>query len=502
MPHLLELSIDEVTKRGEGNLKSEVMERRKMKAKERTAVAPRYLSKEWATFGPEDFTHIYTDGSFRKIENCGETLLNTPRHEAGGAIILSNGKSWFYKIFVKIDIEIKNAAQVELLCLLIADEIAKTANRRVKLGSDCQSALNVINGAYSEGFSNTISGWRKWEGITTLKIKAHPERYKEWGTWDFEDKGIYVADGVAGGEARPHATISAKEWITRISARSIVAIEEEDGTPFIGRVSQRASEECTRQYLMERDGYRELKGEWDPKWEGANLAMAPTLLRRNGGLEDRVTMSKLAAGKRWDVSKHNTAKCVLCEEEFDSQRHPLMECIGYEVHEARSNWRQAIKERIGKESKQLKIEMDDFERNVFKEQDGELAAVGTFTPRWVNRLNKSRMFKANETKTMKRLMTTIAQGARAVMRVYTRACQDKNRDKDKDAINRAVEKISELRQIGMLGFLGPSDGGSGTEAKSKKQGKRKPSAKVGCFPPREIRNRIERGEDNLLIWEG
>ena len=66
--------------------------------------------------------------------------------------------------------------------------------------------------------------------------------------------------------------------------------------------------------------------------------MAPTLLRRNGGLEDRVTMSKLAAGKRWDVSKHNTARCVLCEEEFDSQRHPLMECIGYEVHEARNNW--------------------------------------------------------------------------------------------------------------------------------------------------------------------
>ena len=61
-----------------------------------------------------------------------------------------------------------------------------------------------------------------------------------------------------------------------------------------------------------------IKGEWDQKWEGANLAMAPTLLRRNGGLEDRVTMSKLAAGKRWDVSKHNTAKCVLCEEEFDS----------------------------------------------------------------------------------------------------------------------------------------------------------------------------------------
>ena len=41
------------------------------------------------------------------------------------------------------------------------------------------------------------------------------------------------------------------------------------------------------------------------------------------------------------------------------------------------------------------------------------------------------------------------------MRVYMRACQDKNRDKDKDKINRAVEKIAELRKVGMLSFLGP-----------------------------------------------
>ena len=62
-------------------------------------------------------------------------------------------------------------------------------------------------------------------------------------------------------------------------------------------LSQRASEEGAKHYLMERDGYRELEGEWDPKWVGANLSMALTLLRRNGGLEDRVTMSKLPLGK-------------------------------------------------------------------------------------------------------------------------------------------------------------------------------------------------------------
>jgi hypothetical protein len=178
----------------------------------------------------------------------------------------------------------------------------------------------------------------------------------------------------------------------------------------------------------------------------------------------------------------------------------MMGCIGYEVHECRNQWQKEIRERKNKESQLIRVEMDEFHRNVFEERDGELAAVGTFTPRWVNKLNKNRDFSSNENKAMKRLMTTIAQGARAVMRVYTRACQDKNRDKDKDIVNRAIEKVAELRQIGMLSFLG-SNADGGTPTKTNK-GKKKPSAKTGCFPPRGLRNMIEKGAGNLLHWEG
>ena len=51
--------------------------------------------------------------------------------------------------------------------------------------------------------------------------------------------GIYVADRVAGGFSEANRTISAREWLRRISAQSKVAIEEEDGTPFIGSVTRR-----------------------------------------------------------------------------------------------------------------------------------------------------------------------------------------------------------------------------------------------------------------------
>ena len=50
-------------------------------------------------------------------------------------------------------------------------------------------------------------------------------------------------------------------------------------------------------------------------------------------------------------------------------------------------------------------------------------------------------------------MTTMAQGARGVMRVFTRASQDKNRNKEDNKRNMAVEKIAELRQISRTQWL-------------------------------------------------
>ncbi len=62
--------------------------------------------------------------------------------------------------------------------------------------------------------------------------------------------GIYVADRVAGGFKTAHKTISAREWLIRISAQSKVAIELEDGTPFIGSVKRRASKLSMERYFM------------------------------------------------------------------------------------------------------------------------------------------------------------------------------------------------------------------------------------------------------------
>ena len=179
----------------------------------------------------------------------------------------------------------------------------------------------------------------------------------------------------------------------------------------------------------------------------------------------------------------------------------MMCCIGYEVAGAREEWKKAIKAVINRENRMLRTEMEEYERSVFKEQDGELAAVGTYTERWVSTLNKRREFTATETKAMKRLMTTVAQGARGVMRVYTRACQDKSRNKEDNKKHRAVEMTADLRQLGITSYLnlGAEDIAKAGDKKKKKD---KPlTPKSGCLPPRNVIDEIERGGLGLVSWK-
>ena len=128
------------------------------KAIERSVKIPNYLRREWACWDGGDYTHIYTDGSYKEEATWGDHLFGTTKRTAGGAVIISDGKGWFYKIYVKIDIEVEDAGQVEVICLLIANEMAMAGKKIVTIGSDCKSAIRIIEGGYSERFFNILAG--------------------------------------------------------------------------------------------------------------------------------------------------------------------------------------------------------------------------------------------------------------------------------------------------------------------------------------------------------
>ncbi len=88
-------------------------------------------SASWAHWSGGTVTDIYTDGSHAMDKTLGQLLLGKGSSKNGGGIILTDGRSWINRIFVRIDLEVKKAFQVELICILIANAIAVAQGGRV-----------------------------------------------------------------------------------------------------------------------------------------------------------------------------------------------------------------------------------------------------------------------------------------------------------------------------------------------------------------------------------
>ena len=127
---------------------------------------PDYMEDDWAKWKGGEFLHVSTDGSWATDRTLDQFLLGKSDRKAGGAIILSDGESWVHRLHVDIDVEVNSAFDVELISILIANEIAASLGSKVVIHSDCQAAINVANGGYSEGFLNTINAWTKGREVT------------------------------------------------------------------------------------------------------------------------------------------------------------------------------------------------------------------------------------------------------------------------------------------------------------------------------------------------
>ena len=198
--HLIELSEDWLEKvDNKEALLSTIIQLRKISIGS-PLPPPDDVDPDWARWEGGDFTHIYTDGSHATDRTLTQYLLGGKSTKAGGAIVLTYGASWVHRVFVDIDVDVNKAFDVELICILIANELAVALGKRVIIHSDCQAAINVGNGGYSDGFTNTISGWVKAPLVSIVKVRAHPENFKHHTAWDWNDKGIWTADRVAGRE--------------------------------------------------------------------------------------------------------------------------------------------------------------------------------------------------------------------------------------------------------------------------------------------------------------
>ena len=130
------------------------------------------------------FHSIYTDGSWSKRHSLSTLLLNEGSVETAGAIVLHTNHGLF-TIRVEMDIDVRSAFDAEVVSLLIAHEMAR--RRRVKIWSDCSSAIKSLNGGGLGGYSQVLSGWVKSKRVSFLKVKAHPEHRGPVSDWTLEE---------------------------------------------------------------------------------------------------------------------------------------------------------------------------------------------------------------------------------------------------------------------------------------------------------------------------
>ncbi len=195
-------------------------------------------------------------------------------------------------------------------------------------------------------------------------------------------------------------------------------------------------------YWIERDGWR-AKSLLDPKWEGTNMALAFNMLMRNGGFEDHATMVRLSAGKKWDYQRYNIVPCKACQGDFRGPSHPLLRCSNLTMTVARNLWVSNCKEHIARaKPARLRIKLLEIMHHVLTSEGGEFAAVGTFLPGWVKKIEEPTVMSPCDLMVIKKFLRVVAGGARLVMREYSRIKEVSEGD------------ARELRQLSMGQFLG------------------------------------------------
>ncbi len=107
---------------------------------------------------------------------------------------------------------------------------------------------------------------------------------------------------------------------------------------------------------------------------------------------------------------------------------------------------------------------------------------------------------ADELRSIRKLMKTVAQGARGMMRTHTRACQDTLKNKEKDKKHRAVEATAELRPLGIKDFTEKFKE-INIEPKRRNKTKNKTLSEKECTLPMDALRELERGGIGLVSWD-
>ena len=293
-----------------------------------------------------------------------------------------------------------------------------SANRRVAIWSDCNSAIKCLNGGGLGSYSQLLSGWKKNDNIHFHKVKAHPELRLAAAEWSKEEQGNFLADKIASGEAAPMLTVSARDWLSWIGSRSKIVIKNRSGSPVVLEPKIIKSNLDSLSYLKERDHYRMKDGK-EPCWEGANISMHHRLMGRSKKVGDRVITQRIGLIKRWQWhSARSDNICAGCSSPIDGIDHPLRHCKHEDMIKARAEWWRSVDATILRSDRRFHERLFSITRRMRESTGGEVACCGSFRKDFVSLLpDGDSSISDKEVKTIIKVMKSTSNGARNILRI-------------------------------------------------------------------------------------
>ena len=269
-----------------------------------------------------------------------------------------------------------------------------------------------------------LSGWELPLNCALSKVKAHPEKYRVASDWTDGDKGIWIADQIAGKMLKGARMVRASEWLRRISLSSKVTVIDQGGLPFVKDIAKRWSQLLVSKYFKERDDYREGRGV-PRKWEGTSMALSHKMMGRNKSIADHAAVQRAALDKRWMWHwAREDDICSVCMRKCEGILHPIRHCTHGPVSDLRDRLTFKVRGVIDTLKLCYRAPLEELWRNMENAKDGEYACCGVFTPTFLNGLTRGDQdIDKNERAAILKVLKVVGAGTREILRAHAEADQ-------------------------------------------------------------------------------
>ena len=299
---------------------------------------------------------VFTDGSFRRTGTTMQHLLSTMNTHCQSSIVKQDASGNYSYIAITNDtIRHNSSYTTELIAQLIA-----LCYSNGTVHTDCLSAIKAVERLSAKGHPLLqLAPTNQHQRL--LHVPAHPELVKAAANYTPKDKGIFLADAVAGGQLdKAGLTFSNQQCLVLSDVEALNQLSLKLTQPYVsnkhGHLNLIPPLQLLRQrirdkYLQTRDTYKMQYAEstLSPSmhWQGTTFTVAHTLFKKVTAGARRAQIQRILFD--WHRTGRNRLKesdqpedsfCQCCETAVEeNQCHIIHKCMHPDMDALRTEYK-------------------------------------------------------------------------------------------------------------------------------------------------------------------